>query len=157
MPEVVAKPTRFLCFSVDLWNEKHLFSCHFKSRNVYMLKRLKGKHSLAITAAQGIGIASTIALAREGAKVYATDINSENLNSIRGQILENFENFEMDVTNNDSIHHGARERSQTFCSTAPGLCITELSWMQPMKNGISPWTLMFAQWCARQRLYCREC
>lgn len=71
-----------------------------------MSERLKGKHVLVTAAAQGIGLASAIAMAREGAKVYATDINPENLNLIRGHNLENLEIFEMDVTNNDSIHHG---------------------------------------------------
>ncbi len=71
-----------------------------------MSERLKGKSVLVTAAAQGIGLASAIAMAREGAKVYATDINPEQLNLIRGQNLENLEIFEMDVTNNDSIHHG---------------------------------------------------
>lgn len=71
-----------------------------------MSERLKGKHVLVTAAAQGIGLASAIAMAREGAKVYATDINPKNLNLIRGHNLENLEIFEMDVTNNDSIHYG---------------------------------------------------
>ncbi len=71
-----------------------------------MSERLKGKSVLVTAAAQGIGLASAIAMAREGAKVYATDINPEKLNLIRGRNLENLEIFEMDVTNNDSIHHG---------------------------------------------------
>ncbi|CUH44759.1 SDR family oxidoreductase [Ruegeria atlantica] len=71
-----------------------------------MSERLKGKNVLVTAAAQGIGLASAIAMAREGAKVYATDINPEKINLIRDQILENLEIFELDVTNNDSIHHG---------------------------------------------------
>ncbi len=71
-----------------------------------MLERLKEKRDLSIATSQGIRIASTIASARRGAKVYATDINSKNLNSIRGQNLENHEIFEMNVANNSSIHHG---------------------------------------------------
>ncbi|MEW2919560.1 SDR family oxidoreductase [Ruegeria sp. ANG10] len=71
-----------------------------------MSERLKGKNVLVTAAAQGIGLASAIAMAREGAKVYATDINPEKINLIRDQNLENLEIFEMDVTNNDSIHHG---------------------------------------------------
>ncbi|SMO49678.1 SDR family oxidoreductase [Ruegeria faecimaris] len=71
-----------------------------------MSERLKGKNVLVTAAAQGIGLASVIAMAREGAKVYATDINPGNLNLIRDQNHENLEIFEMDVTNNDSIHHG---------------------------------------------------
>jgi 2-keto-3-deoxy-L-fuconate dehydrogenase len=71
-----------------------------------MSERLKGKNVLVTAAAQGIGLASAIAMAREGAKVYATDIDPEKLNLIRDRNLENLEIFEMDVTNNDSIHHG---------------------------------------------------
>ncbi|WP_109310541.1 MULTISPECIES: SDR family oxidoreductase [Ruegeria] len=71
-----------------------------------MSERLKGKNVLVTAAAQGIGLASAIAMAREGAKVYATDINPEKINLIRDQNLENLKIFEMDVTNNDSIHHG---------------------------------------------------
>ncbi len=71
-----------------------------------MSERLKGKSVLVTAAAQGIGLASAIAMAREGAKVYATDISPQKLNLIRGQNLENIEIFEMDVTNIDSIHHG---------------------------------------------------
>ncbi|NOE16531.1 SDR family oxidoreductase [Ruegeria atlantica] len=71
-----------------------------------MSERLKGKNVLVTAAAQGIGLASAIAMAREGAKVYATDVNPEKLNLIRDRNLENLEIFEMDVTNNDSIHHG---------------------------------------------------
>lgn len=71
-----------------------------------MSERLTGKNVLVTAAAQGIGLASAIAMAREGAKVYATDINPEKLNLIRDRNLENLEIFEMDVTNNDSIHDG---------------------------------------------------
>ncbi|MEP4770525.1 MAG: SDR family oxidoreductase [Roseibium sp.] len=71
-----------------------------------MSERLKEKNVLVTAAAQGIGLASAIAMAREGAKVYATDINPEKINLIRDQNLENLEIFEMDVTNNDSVHHG---------------------------------------------------
>lgn len=40
-----------------------------------MSSRLKGKTALVTAAAQGIGRAAALALAREGAKVFATDIN----------------------------------------------------------------------------------
>ncbi|AXT26260.1 SDR family oxidoreductase [Ruegeria sp. AD91A] len=72
-----------------------------------MIERLKGKRVLVTAAAQGIGLASVVAMAREGAIVYATDINITNLNSIRGENLENLEIFEMDVTNDESVQEGA--------------------------------------------------
>ncbi|MEX0276980.1 MAG: SDR family oxidoreductase [Ruegeria sp.] len=71
-----------------------------------MSERLKGKRVLATAAAQGIGLASAIAMAREGAKVFATDINTENLSSIRSENLENLEIFEMDVTDDASVQQG---------------------------------------------------
>ena len=71
-----------------------------------MLERLKEKRDLSIATSQGIRIASTIASARRGAKVYATDINSKNLNSIRGQNLENHEIFEKYVGDCNSVRHG---------------------------------------------------
>ena len=40
-----------------------------------MGQRLKGKRALITAAAQGIGRASAIAMAHEGAQVFATDVN----------------------------------------------------------------------------------
>ena len=44
-----------------------------------MAGRLKGKTALVTAAGMGMGRAAAIALAREGAKVFATDINKEAL------------------------------------------------------------------------------
>ncbi len=96
----------FFAFRLICGTKQRVFNRHLMSRNVYMLERLKEKRDLSIATSQGIRIASTIASARRGAKVYATDINSKNLNSIRGQNLENYEIFEMNVAKNSSIQHG---------------------------------------------------
>ncbi|WP_170371322.1 SDR family oxidoreductase [Ruegeria arenilitoris] len=72
-----------------------------------MSERLVGKRVLVTAAGQGIGRASAIAMAREGAQVFATDINLENLSSIRSENLENIEIFEMDVTDDASVAQGA--------------------------------------------------
>ncbi|WP_170437121.1 SDR family oxidoreductase [Ruegeria arenilitoris] len=77
-----------------------------------MSERLVGKRVLVTAAGQGIGRASAIAMAREGAQVFATDINLENLSSIRSENLENIEIFEMDVTDDASVAQGA-ERANT--------------------------------------------
>ena len=57
--------------------------------------RLKNKNILVTAAAQGIGKATALAFAKEGANVIATDINSEKLldlekenNKIRVQTLD---------------------------------------------------------------------
>ncbi len=57
-------------------------------------------------AAQGIGRASAIAMAREGADVFATDVNLDALASIRDTNPEKIEIFEMDVRNDDSVNAG---------------------------------------------------
>lgn len=66
-------------------------------------QRLKGKRALVTAAGQGIGRASTLAMAAEGAQVYATDINLETLSTIRDENLENIEIFELNVLDADSV------------------------------------------------------
>jgi 2-keto-3-deoxy-L-fuconate dehydrogenase len=46
--------------------------------------RLKGKIALITAAGQGIGQAAALAMAAEGATVYATDVNAELLKSYQG-------------------------------------------------------------------------
>ncbi|NEX46287.1 SDR family oxidoreductase [Pseudotabrizicola algicola] len=50
--------------------------------------RLNGKTALVTAAGQGIGRASALAMAREGARVIATDINAAALADLTGQGLE---------------------------------------------------------------------
>lgn len=57
------------------------------------MKRLEGKICLVTAAGQGIGRASALRLAHEGARVIATDINPRLLES-----LENMETTQLDVT-----------------------------------------------------------
>ena len=46
--------------------------------------RLSGKTALVTAAAQGIGRATALAFAREGANVIATDVNLEKLSELKG-------------------------------------------------------------------------
>lgn len=69
-------------------------------------QRLSGKRVLVTAAGQGIGKASAIAMAKEGAHVFATDINKESLSTIRDANLENIEIFELDVRSEVSISAG---------------------------------------------------
>lgn len=69
-------------------------------------QRLKGKRALVTAAGQGIGRASALAMAAEGAKVFATDISAEALESIRGANPENIEIFELNALDDESISAG---------------------------------------------------
>ena len=76
-----------------------------------MNKRLKGKNVLVTAAAQGIGLASALAMAAEGAKVFATDVNMQALAKIRDENHEDIEIFELDVRDGPSVAAGV-ERAQ---------------------------------------------
>jgi len=76
-----------------------------------MNQRLTGKNVLVTAAAQGIGRASAIALAAEGAKVFASDVNMTALSTIRDENHENIEIFELDVRDDASVAAGV-ERAQ---------------------------------------------
>jgi len=67
-----------------------------------MGERLRGKTALVTAAAQGIGRASALAMAREGAKVYATDIRDDLLKTL-GQEAPGIETFVLDVLKADAI------------------------------------------------------
>ena len=73
-----------------------------------MKQRLKGKNVLVTAAGQGIGRASALAMAEEGAKVFPTDVNMETLSTIRNANHENIEIFELDVRSDDSVREGVR-------------------------------------------------
>jgi 2-keto-3-deoxy-L-fuconate dehydrogenase len=51
----------------------------------HMSDRLKGKRAFVTAAAAGIGRASAIAFAREGASVFATDIDEKGLAALKGE------------------------------------------------------------------------
>ena len=64
-------------------------------------KRLEGKRVLVTAAGQGIGRASAIAMAAEGAQVFATDVNTEALATLTGM-----ETFTLDARSDDSVAEG---------------------------------------------------
>ncbi|MEO0746929.1 MAG: SDR family oxidoreductase [Pseudomonadota bacterium] len=64
--------------------------------------RLEGKTVVATAAGAGIGRASAIAMAREGATVYATDIDEAALESLNA-LSENLICSKLDVTNPEGI------------------------------------------------------
>ena len=67
-----------------------------------MSGRLQGKTAIVTSAAQGIGRATAIAMAKEGAKVWATDINAELLKSLPSE-QKGIEVFTLDVLNPEAI------------------------------------------------------
>lgn len=73
-----------------------------------MNQRLKGKRALVTAAGQGIGRASALAMAAQGAHVFATDVNMDALSTIRGANHENIEIFELNALDNDSVLAGVQ-------------------------------------------------
>ena len=73
-----------------------------------MKQRLMGKNVLITAAGQGIGRASALAMAEEGAQVFATDVNMATLSTISDSNHENIEIFELDVRDDHSVSEGVR-------------------------------------------------
>lgn len=63
--------------------------------------RLKGKHALVTAAGQGIGRASALAMAAEGAQVWATDVNAALLDAYDG--VSGIRTAVLDVTQDEAI------------------------------------------------------
>ena len=72
-----------------------------------MAGRLHGKTAIVTSAGQGIGRASAICMAKEGAKVWATDINAEALASLAAE-QTGIETFTLDVLKQDQVDAAAR-------------------------------------------------
>ena len=66
-------------------------------------ERLNGKRALVTAAAQGIGRASALAMAEEGAQVFATDVNAEALAELDH---DNIQTFVLNVRDDDSVRSG---------------------------------------------------
>src|SRR5258706_13112093 len=72
-----------------------------------MAGRLAGKTAFITAAAQGMGQAAALAFAREGARVWATDMNAQALKSIDGK--EGIRTRVLDVTDEAAIARVAQE------------------------------------------------
>ena len=79
------------------------FKSDKRGENKLIGQRLSGKRVLVTAAGQGIGRASAIAMANEGAQVFATDVNMETLSTIREANLENIEIFDCDARDDGSV------------------------------------------------------
>ena len=73
-----------------------------------MTNRLKNKKAVITAAGQGIGFATALAFANEGAKVIATDINPDTLNSLSNENSQ-IGTRVLDVTKTDEIQQVAEE------------------------------------------------
>lgn len=65
--------------------------------------RLEGKKVLMSAAGQGIGRASALAMAAEGAHVYATDINEDTLAQLKQDATGTIEIFNLDVLDDGAV------------------------------------------------------
>jgi 2-keto-3-deoxy-L-fuconate dehydrogenase len=72
-----------------------------------MAGRLSGKTAIVTSAAQGIGRASAIAMAREGAKVFATDIREDLLKTLEKE-QQGVETFVLDVLRQEQVDAAAK-------------------------------------------------
>ncbi len=68
-----------------------------------MAGRLGGKVALVTAAGQGIGRASALAMAREGAKVFATDVDRGALQALKDESGSNLDTFALDALKADHI------------------------------------------------------
>ena len=74
-----------------------------------MADRLKGKRALVTAAGQGIGCASALAFAAEGARVVATDINPGALKGLKQAAKGEIETRPLDVIDAAAIATLARQ------------------------------------------------
>lgn len=74
-----------------------------------MTERLRGKKAVVTAAAQGIGRASALAFAAEGASVLATDINEAKLSELREASAGKIATRPLDVTQSAAVAALARE------------------------------------------------
>jgi len=71
--------------------------------------RLAGKKALVTAAGQGIGKASALAFAREGAEVIASDIDQGKLDAVKQEAKGSLSLRRLDVTDSEAVAAAARE------------------------------------------------
>lgn len=71
-----------------------------------MTQRLEGKRALVTAAGQGIGRATALAMAAEGAQVFATDVNDAALATLAEESAGALECFTLDVRDEGSVLGG---------------------------------------------------
>ncbi len=68
-----------------------------------MAGRLEGKRALLTASGQGIGRATALAFAAEGAEVFASDVNEQALGTLKDEATGAIETFRMDVRDDASV------------------------------------------------------
>lgn len=97
-----------------------------------MAGRLQGKRALVTAAGQGIGRATALAMAAEGAEVFATDVNTDALDTLTGDRLTT---FFLDVRDTASVNEGVARANPDILFNGAGfvhhgdvLSATEEDW-----------------------------
>src|SRR5499427_9436251 len=75
-----------------------------------MAGRLAGKTALITAAGQGMGRGAALAFAREGAKVWATDLNAKPLDELEGK--DGIRTRILDATSEDAVKKVAAEAGE---------------------------------------------
>ncbi|NRB19485.1 MAG: SDR family oxidoreductase [Rhodobacteraceae bacterium] len=83
--------------------------------------RLKGKRAVITAAGQGIGRATALAMAKEGAHVFATDVNVEALASLQDEAEGQLEAFRMDVLDVASVNEGITRAAPDILFNCAGI------------------------------------
>lgn len=87
--------------------------------------RLDGKRALVTAAGQGIGRASALAMAEEGARVFASDVNEKALEELSDLGHPNIEVFRLDACNEDDVRQGVARADPDILFNCAGYVHTD--------------------------------
>ena len=85
-----------------------------------MAGRLSGKRALVTAAGQGIGRETALGMAREGATVFATDVNEEALAEVANLADGALETFVLNVRDNASVAEGVAKAAPDILFNCAG-------------------------------------
>lgn len=84
-------------------------------------QRLAGKRALITAAGQGIGRATALAMASEGAHVFATDVSTKALESLQDEATGTLDTFVMDVLSDESVKQGVARANPNVLFNCAGI------------------------------------